>query len=197
LDKSQRNSEWEQIKVCTEIGIRCIDSDPANRPDSMKDIMDRLVEMENEHVIPVAAGQRKLLDVHPPVLYFQFESNKVIPCSLHLTNNTNEQVAFRLMDRSDNSWPCFVRLPLCGLVPPRSTYTLVLTTEERNELERRNICMILKITILGDEHIDKFQSDTFFEDVKAMGNEVQEVKLLGVHTTGQEIMPSKVRVTAF
>ena len=84
-------------------------------------------------------------------------------------------------------------------VPPGSTYNLVLTTEERNKLEKRNICMILKMTILGDGHIDKFQSDdAFFEDVKEKGNEVQEVKLIGVHTTTrQEVMPSEVRVYSF
>lgn len=192
-DISQRNVEWEQIQVCTEIGIQCMESDPAKRPGSMKEIMDKLDKIEKLHVIPAAGGQSMLLDVQPPVLYFPFESNKAIPCSLHLTNNTNEQVAFRLMDRSSDSGPSFVRLPVCGLVPPGSTYNLVLTTEERNKLEKRNICMILKMTILGDGHIDKFQSDdAFFEDVKEKGNEVQEVKLIGVHTTTrQEIMPSE------
>ncbi|WVZ83993.1 hypothetical protein U9M48_031079, partial [Paspalum notatum var. saurae] len=175
----------------------CMDSDPENRPKSMKDIMDTLAEMEKAHETPAAGEQRKLLDVHPPVLYFPFESNKVIPCSLHLRNITDEQVAFRLMDRSNKPGPCLVRLPLCGLVPPRSTYTLVLTTEERNEPEKRNICMILKITVLGDQHMDKFQSDTFFEDVKEMGNDVQEVKLIGVHTTTRQkiIMPTSKQMS--
>lgn len=38
-------SQWEQIRVCAEIGIECTKVDPAKRPD-MKHILDRLAESE-------------------------------------------------------------------------------------------------------------------------------------------------------
>ncbi|KAF7105420.1 hypothetical protein CFC21_106236 [Triticum aestivum] len=52
---------WDQIRVCAEIGIECTDLKPANRPESMKHIIDRLLSTEcSTHVIPVG-GPNKLL----------------------------------------------------------------------------------------------------------------------------------------
>ncbi|XP_044971120.1 putative cysteine-rich receptor-like protein kinase 31 [Hordeum vulgare subsp. vulgare] len=43
---SQGNPHYEQIRVCAEIGIECINFDPTMRPDCMSHIMDRLAETE-------------------------------------------------------------------------------------------------------------------------------------------------------
>ncbi|CAM0908944.1 unnamed protein product [Alopecurus aequalis] len=46
LEISQGNPQWEQIRVCAEIGIECKNIDPTKRPVSMKNVMDRLAATE-------------------------------------------------------------------------------------------------------------------------------------------------------
>ncbi|XP_047052071.1 uncharacterized protein LOC124657588 [Lolium rigidum] len=65
-----------------------------------------------------------LLDVHPLELHFCFEPNKLVARSLDLTNNTDEKVAFVLLNKS-NEETCFLHsLPTFGIVDPWTTYTL-------------------------------------------------------------------------
>uniref|UniRef100_A0ACD5ZPW7 Uncharacterized protein n=1 Tax=Avena sativa TaxID=4498 RepID=A0ACD5ZPW7_AVESA len=45
LEKSQRNVQLEQVRVCAEIGIECTDFNPAKRPDT-RFILDRIDETE-------------------------------------------------------------------------------------------------------------------------------------------------------
>ncbi|XP_020195850.1 disease resistance protein RPS2 isoform X2 [Aegilops tauschii subsp. strangulata] len=52
LELSQRNQHYEQIRVCAEIGIECIEHDPTNRPASMTHIMDWLAETERTEIKP-------------------------------------------------------------------------------------------------------------------------------------------------
>uniref|UniRef100_A0A8I7BK89 non-specific serine/threonine protein kinase n=1 Tax=Hordeum vulgare subsp. vulgare TaxID=112509 RepID=A0A8I7BK89_HORVV len=181
---------WEQIRVCAEIGIECIDLIPANRPQSMKHIIDRLLVAESStHVVPTG-GVNKLLALHTSALRFTFEANKVIMCPLQLTNNTNKHVAFRLMDKSGQS--SFLRLPLYGVVPPNNPYILIVTTEEKKMLPRKWIIDVILGTaiILGDDkHIKTFQCqpEKYFQD---MLNEVQEVKLKALYTLPRDIITS-------
>nr|QEM38991.1 Sr60 [Triticum monococcum] len=44
LDESQRDIQLEQVRVCSEIGIECIESNPAKRPVSVQHIIARLHE---------------------------------------------------------------------------------------------------------------------------------------------------------
>ena len=43
MEKSHSDIQLQQVRVCTEIGIECIDSNPAKRPDT-QNIIDRLNE---------------------------------------------------------------------------------------------------------------------------------------------------------
>jgi hypothetical protein len=45
LEKSQRDVQLEQVRVCAEIGIECTNFNPAKRPD-MQHIVNRLDETE-------------------------------------------------------------------------------------------------------------------------------------------------------
>lgn len=165
--------QWEQIQVCAEIGIECIDIDPTKRPVSIKHIIDKLLETESTQLFPVGQ-QRELLLLHQYVLCFPFEPNKVITCPLQLTNNTDKYVAFRLTDKSELS---FLNLPSYGIVPPKSSYTLDVTTQEHKVLPRKsNTNVILDSAIVSlDDYINKFQSpeDDFFEKAKKVENLVQ------------------------
>ncbi|XBI04273.1 hypothetical protein VPH35_132597 [Triticum aestivum] len=179
---------WDQIRVCAEIGIECSDLEPAKRPENIKHIIDRLLSTESStHVIP-AGGPKKLLVLHPPVLRFPFEANKVITCPLQLTNNTDKPIAFRLMDKSVGS--SFLRLPLCGVVLPNTPYTLVVTTKTQEKWPRKWITDVnlqgASLILGDDEHIKTFQShpEQYFQQ---MGNAVQKVELKGLYTVPQQV----------
>lgn len=101
----------------------------------MKHIIDRLLSAESSTHLISAGGPNKLLILHASALRFPFEPNKVIMCPLQLTNNTDKHIAFRLMDKSGGS--SFLTLPLYGVVPPNTPYTLIVTTQEKEELPRR------------------------------------------------------------
>ncbi|TKV99347.1 hypothetical protein SEVIR_8G037200v4 [Setaria viridis] len=103
FDSSQEDIGLEHvIRVCAELGIECIDYDPAKRP-TIRGIIDRLDEMERTHgYIETTTTSSaihthsiwppeidKLLDVHPLELRFPFEPNKRIQCPVSLTNKTN------------------------------------------------------------------------------------------------------------
>ncbi|XP_047044414.1 cysteine-rich receptor-like protein kinase 44 [Lolium rigidum] len=64
LNISQRNQECEQIRVCVEIGIECTDFDPANRPVSMKHIIERLAKTERTK--GAAGGSDPVAQTLPP-----------------------------------------------------------------------------------------------------------------------------------
>ncbi|VAI94428.1 unnamed protein product [Triticum turgidum subsp. durum] len=175
--------QWEQIQVCTEIALECTNLDPAKRPASMKHIIERLLETEfSTHVIP-EVGTSELLLLHQSALCFPFKPNKVVLCPLQLTNNTDKHVAFRLMEKSIKS--SFLLLPMYGLVPPNTPYTLIVTTQVNEELPQKYIIDVIlhsATLILGDdEHINtlRSQSEIFFQE---MGNAVQEVKLKATYT---------------
>lgn len=128
-----------------------------------------------------------LLDVHPLTLHFPFHAHKLIPCTLHLTNKTDEHVALNLsIEDGMESWQqIFVRMPLSGIVPPKSTYTLVVTMRELTYLPTQNFNLTLQSNICEDRYIYSFmslsESDQFFEDLKEIRNVAPpQVKLKAV-----------------
>ncbi|KAM3215343.1 hypothetical protein ACQJBY_067375 [Aegilops geniculata] len=183
--------QWDQIQVYVKIGVECTEIDPAKRPASMKHIIDWLAEIEcSTHVIS-AAGTSELHLLHKSALCFPFEPNKVITYPLQLTNNTDKHVAFRLMDNSMES--SFLRLPLYDVVPPNTPYTLIVTTQKKEEKPQKYIIDVIlqsATLILGDDdHVNTFQSqpDKFFQET---GNDVQEVKLKALYTLTGHITTS-------
>lgn len=153
----------------------------------------------------ITAGSSRLLDIHPPELRFNFEPNKLIPGSLHLTNNTDEHVPFKLMEKSRlmEKRKHFLSLPLYGIVPPRSTYTLVVTTDKRESLpDERDVDFILQNSV-GDEHLKPFRNqydcNRYFEKAKELGNMVHNVTLKVVYApqgeTACEAIPPLLKIT--
>jgi hypothetical protein len=134
----------------------------------------------------------KLLDVHHPLdLQFHCEPNKAsIPCSLHLTNNTDQNVAFRLIDKNRESKPCFTYLPLYGIVPPRSTYTLIVKIIEEEGLRKETYFdQVIQSSTSGHKYMvlfkDQSECDGFFSEAEETGNSVHEQALKAVYTPPQ------------
>ncbi|XP_037465543.1 uncharacterized protein LOC119337485 isoform X3 [Triticum dicoccoides] len=177
-----------QIQVCSEIAIECMDFNPSKRPVSTQQIIDRLFAAESSTQVIPAGGTSKTLLLDKFVLYFPFEPNKVITFPLQLTNNTNKHVAFRLTNKHMES--SFLRLPLYGLVPPNTPYTIIMTTHEKEELPPKYIIDVIlhsaTLTLGDDGHVytSQIHIDKFFQE---MANGVQEVKLKALYTLPRHI----------
>jgi len=107
-----------------------------------------------------------------------------ISWSLHITNNASEHVSFRLMDKRSSSMEALAKLPLYGIVPSRSSYTLVVSTrkEEFARIMKTNFEPILQSSTSGNHYASLFMNQDeccdFFEEAKHMGKAVHEVAIL-------------------
>ncbi|CAL5079917.1 unnamed protein product [Urochloa decumbens] len=179
LGEAPTNAQLEQIRVCAQLGIECMNQQPDKRPSDMKDIIDRLEKAGGTQEIQESG---KLLHVQPTVLLFDMQPGKLIPCSLQLTNNTDEHIVFKLETTERVKWSqhFMTRLPLYGIVTARSTYTLVLTVLEWDVPDERFCDMILQSCTSSYDFIwkvgGKLGCAAFFE-VKKTENAVNEVKL--------------------
>ncbi|KAF7105237.1 hypothetical protein CFC21_106069 [Triticum aestivum] len=124
---------------------------------------------------------RNLPDGHNPLeMWFAREPNKSIPCSLHLTNNIDQNVAFRLIEKSGTSMGHFKYEQLYGIVPPRSSYTLVMKKEQAS------LGLVIQSSTSGDRYKmlfkDQSKCDDFFSEAKEMGDLVHQVALKTVYS---------------
>ncbi|KAM0837343.1 hypothetical protein ACQ4PT_061720 [Festuca glaucescens] len=166
----------QQVQESIAIALKCVDPVMEKRP-TTKDIIQVLNIVDQ--VIPRFGA---LLDIYPLQLHFGFEPNKLIPCSLDLTNNTDKNVAFVLMEKS-NDRSCFLCLPVSGIVAPRSTYILVVRMNKHIELPQdRNVNLILQTSVCdklihmgGDLCIKYFQKAE-----EELGKYVHKMTLKGV-----------------
>jgi acetylglutamate synthase len=89
-----------------------------------------------------------------------------------------------------------LRLPLFGVVPPRSPYTLVVATRKQEKLlENKYLELILESVILGDEYnwsSREYEQDENFEKNKEMGRIGHVVTLQAVCTRRRGIITSEV-----
>ncbi|VAI58958.1 unnamed protein product [Triticum turgidum subsp. durum] len=78
----------------------------------------------------MSSESRELLGIDPNELRFAFELKKQISCSLHLTNRTDQYIAFKVKTTSPKKY-C-VR-PNNGIVAPRSTFDVLVTMQAQRE----------------------------------------------------------------
>lgn len=183
------DAQFEQIRLCIDIAFECCNPKPAKRPVTQT-IIERLRETE-------PADEVFGFDVRPRVLYFPCAPVTLLPSSLYLTNNTDEYVAFRLVENPKKLVACcFENLPLYGIVAPRSTYSLVVRTDKPRE---EYIDLILESCTLGDAQMREIQSNDsmlsrFFEEAENVDNMVQKVVLKAVATPKQELTPPEMEI---
>lgn len=162
-----------------------MEPDRQKRP-SIGDVISMLNATEIGCQEDETAKSTDLLGIHPVELRFAFEPNKLIPCSLHLTNSTAYRVAFRVTprrpDRYFTEW-------LCGVVPPMCTYTLILVMKERQQplldadefvLEQSSIMAENDLKVISQGKADT-EYNTFFAEIEEKSAvKVQEKKLRAV-----------------
>ncbi|GJN35251.1 hypothetical protein PR202_gb24001 [Eleusine coracana subsp. coracana] len=129
----------QQVKRCTEIALKCVEVERQNRP-NIVDIIHELNALQTaaDEISHCPGGE--LLSVYPFQLVFPsvFESrDQMIACPLHLTNNTDDNIQFRLLiprqqgEYTDEPNRDYVRFigQLSGPVPPRTKLTSFLTLD--------------------------------------------------------------------
>ncbi|KAL5212356.1 hypothetical protein ABZP36_023203 [Zizania latifolia] len=125
----------------------------------------------------------ELLGIDPAELLFAFELKKQISCSLHLTNKTDEYVAFKVKTTSPKKY-C-VR-PNNGIVEPRSTSDVLVTMQAQKEAPPDMQCkdkFLVQSAIVKQDLAQKDITGDMF--TKESGNVVDEVKLKVVYAPPQ------------
>ncbi|PKA56041.1 Vesicle-associated protein 1-1 [Apostasia shenzhenica] len=121
----------------------------------------------------MSAGE--LLGIEPLELKFPFELKKQISCSLHLTNKTDEHIAFKVKTTSPKKY-C-VR-PNTGIVLPQSSCDVVVTMQAQREVPSDMQCkdkfLVQSVIANQDTALKDITAEMFS---KELGNTVDEVKL--------------------
>uniref|UniRef100_A0A0E0CP14 MSP domain-containing protein n=2 Tax=Oryza meridionalis TaxID=40149 RepID=A0A0E0CP14_9ORYZ len=144
---------------------------------------DRFPFDPREYSPAMSSDSRELLGIDPPELIFPFELKKQISCSLHLTNKTDEYVAFKVKTTSPKKY-C-VR-PNNGIVAPQSTSDVLVTMQAQREAPPDMQCkdkFLVQSAIVTQELTPKDITGDMF--TKESGNVVDEVKLKVVYTQPQ------------
>ncbi|KAM0909178.1 hypothetical protein ACQ4PT_014955 [Festuca glaucescens] len=119
-----------------------------------------------------------ILDIHPVELCFFYEPDKLITCSLDITNNTDEKMAFTLEKKSSEE-TCFLsRWPKFGVMDPRTTYTLVLIMDKHMTIPRqRNVDLILHTSTYCESSSDEDTCIQHFQNAERLGIIVHQATL--------------------
>lgn len=176
---------YQQVTKCIEIALKCLSDSPKKRP-KISDIVSMLnaLESTNEHINnvgdslvgPISPYPWELLEFERLELNFPFEINKPIPCSLQLTNITNDYVAFDV--EMTGSLQYCIEPEKC-VVPPRSKCNIMVTLQAQKRVPHATVCkdefFIMRCASVNEglaaEDITK---DMFNEE---SGKEVDEVTL--------------------
>ncbi|XP_066339703.1 receptor like protein kinase S.2-like isoform X3 [Miscanthus floridulus] len=131
----------QQVKACILIAMKCVEPDRNKRP-SIVDIVDKLngkrmlifdqIRADSSSPDEITPTSSVQLYVDPPQLRFPFKQNKSFSCPLRLINRTDDYVAAKLLTNNPKRYVAATLL--CGVVPPRSTYTLVVTMKGHEQL---------------------------------------------------------------
>lgn len=201
------DAHCRQVRLCTEIALMCTEHERIRRPNIVQ-IVKMLDEMENKPCPPpppplpcapeeskihtyerpeetnteVRSGAKsELLSVHPLLLQFPLKpSNSPISWRLHLRNNTDDHVVFRL--RSKRPIRDFEG-PTCGVVAPRSRLNFTVTL--RRQLNRGEYFELLSTRAGGQALLKQdaqaldflYRHCSFINRAKEAGYEVHSVTL--------------------
>ncbi|KAM3405702.1 hypothetical protein ACQJBY_008301 [Aegilops geniculata] len=168
---SSLETDYQQIKSCLDMGLSCLETDPTKRP-STTEITKRLIKRgsTNFHVggderpptlKKIMTDPREFLLINPSELQFCLELNKRNRCLVHLTNNTNEHVAFSF--GATSTMNNYSIEPSSAFICPWSTFTVFVTMEELRELPSHMQCndefLVKTIVVRGSRLTSKHITD--------------------------------------
>ncbi|KAK9103049.1 hypothetical protein Sjap_020303 [Stephania japonica] len=123
----------------------------------------------------------EMLRIEPQELKFPFELKKQISCSLQLSNNTDNYVAFKV--KTTNPKKYCVR-PNTGIILPRSTSDVIVTMQAQREAPPEMQCkdkFLLQSVVASPGATTKDITPEMFN--KESGNLVEECKLKVVYVS--------------
>ncbi|KAG2640775.1 hypothetical protein PVAP13_2KG118348 [Panicum virgatum] len=183
-DASLKETYIKQVKQLLDIALNCVDHDRMKRPSSSK-ILEAVFNQNPSSLCELNSnyGQvSELLTVHPLQLDFSSPDTKepnCSSCSLHLTNNMDIPVAFRLLPSSETLSAHYFWLR-SGVVPPKCRYTLaVIMRPQRNPTFGNDDFFTLESTKARVVHGLRFVNDPeeIFKRATERSFKVHEVKL--------------------
>ena len=119
---------YKEVAKCLDLAQRCVQTDPADRPD-IWDIISDLNDKDSTDVPSNTAECSKLEDmlgIEPLRRHVSLELNKQVSCSVELSNDTDDFFAFRV---STTSLRPYSIQPNKDIVPPGSKCSLTITLE--------------------------------------------------------------------
>lgn len=124
---------------------------------------------------------KQLISVHPEELKFYVELEKQTFCDLKVTNNTEQNVAFKVKTTSPKKY--FVR-PNTGVMHPWDSCVIRVTLQAQREYPPDMQCkdkFLLQSTIVSpNSEVDDLPQDTFTKD---SGRVIEECKLRVVYAS--------------
>ncbi|XP_071680504.1 uncharacterized protein [Lolium perenne] len=197
-----------QVKACMQIGLMCVETNTRRAPTikfivnnlrkttyfgAMPEKFSSVVSQLSSAVVPVVqirSGSISFVRVQPRRLCFPYESKRLTSCSLYLINNTLFRVVFSLQTKNPRRY--YTKLPFCGIVPPKCSYTLTVTMleQKKNATFSSHEFLTLQSSIVPGQQLKNVNADSvaaFFEEVRKMAGsssnkrkivcEVQEVRI--------------------
>ncbi|GJN10187.1 hypothetical protein PR202_ga28261 [Eleusine coracana subsp. coracana] len=79
-----------------------------------------------------------MLGIEPLELHFPFEPNKLMSCSLHLTNNTDDYIVFNIQATNPQQY-CIE--PKRDGVPPRSKCSVTIMVQPQEQAPKPEHCV--------------------------------------------------------
>ncbi|KAL4280115.1 hypothetical protein GQ457_03G021810 [Hibiscus cannabinus] len=131
-----------------------------------------------------AADANHLISVQPNDLKFLFELDKLSFCDLHVMNNTDNHVAFKIKTTSPKKY--FVR-PNTGIVMPRDSCIIRVTLQAQSEyppdMQCKDKFLVQSTIVPPDTDVDDLPADTFNKDGS---KEIKECKLKVLYESPSE-----------
>ncbi|KAK9716305.1 hypothetical protein RND81_06G224000 [Saponaria officinalis] len=128
-----------------------------------------------------ASSTKQLISVHPEDLKFVFELEKQSFCDIKVSNNTDQDVAFKVKTTSPKKY--FVR-PNTGVLHPWDSCVIRVTLQTQREYPPDMQCkdkFLLQSTIVPpNSEVDELPQDTFNKDG---GRVIEERKLKVVYAS--------------
>jgi len=159
-----------QIKACIKIGLECAHIDKLKRP-SIQQIIDKLNGLSK-------IGSGSLLSLQTQRINFPIKPKRLTSSSLYLINRTDERIAFRVVTKIPKKYR--TKLPFCGIVLPKCTYTLNVITPEQKKAPPSDTddSLTLQSSIVLHEDLDNVDPASVAVFLDTVGDEVQEAKVL-------------------
>ncbi|XP_037449553.1 G2-specific protein kinase nimA-like [Triticum dicoccoides] len=174
--------QYQQVTRCLEIALQCRQQEPEHRP-SISEIVRSLSQ------ISPCFDEDDMLDINPLELWLPSVLKKEISCSIELTNNTRNCIAFNIQLPSIQ----YSAQPDKGIVQPESKYHVQIKVQARDVREHDHADkFIVQSMKLSEGLRDEVITENMFH--QEAGEVVDEVNLMVVYgpMNPQKYMPAEV-----